>query len=74
MMSHDIIGGFTIGIYQIFKVHFKVFIDNLLENEKAVLIVQEPQNLFIWSKFQNLVDKDLKSGYKNFINFYCEPP
>jgi hypothetical protein len=51
-----------------------VFIDNFLENKKAVLIVQKPQNLFIWSKFQNIVDNDLKIGYKNFINFYCEPP
>jgi hypothetical protein len=63
------------GIYNIYKVHFKVFIDNFLKNEKDVLIVQKPQNLFIWSKYQNIVDEDLKVGYnKNFIIFYCEPP
>jgi hypothetical protein len=43
--SHNILGGFTIGIYKIFKARFKVFIDNFLENEKAVLFVQDPQNL-----------------------------
>ena len=36
------IGGFTIGIYKIFKAHFKVFIGKFLKNEKAVLIVQKP--------------------------------
>jgi hypothetical protein len=51
-----------------------VFIDHFLENEKVVLIVQKPPNLVVFSKFYNLVDKDLKMGYKNFINFYCEPP
>jgi hypothetical protein len=51
-----------------------VFMDKFLENEQAVLVVQKPPNLFILSKFWNLVDKDLKSDYKNFINFYCEPP
>jgi hypothetical protein len=44
-------GGFTIGIYKIFKAHLKVCIDKFLENEKAVLIVQKAQSLFILSKF-----------------------
>jgi hypothetical protein len=45
------IGGLTIEIYTIFKAHFKVFLNNFLKNEKGILIVQEPSNLCIWSKF-----------------------
>jgi hypothetical protein len=51
-----------------------MFIDNFSKNEKVVLIVQKPQNLFIFSKFWNFAGKDLEIGYKSFLKLYFKPP